>query len=216
MHKNHRGKRWEMYILREQEWRKSVDLGEEEEWDKSDRTWIWKEYQGTQHTVFLNISPFSPLKNPLLSHHFCAPLLGHISPLVRTPFLGLQLALTHLRLQFLPCPVLNHSLPHSLLLYPQDATSMFLCKSSTYLQNYIAWYPTPTTSRISNPKTKHNWLWLTDQYSRSKSFSSLQPTSQEEVLAWTQQHIHVSQQVLKELRILPVTRHTPTEGLWSR
>jgi hypothetical protein len=37
--------------------------------------------------------------------------------------------------------------------------------------------------------------------------------SQEEVLAWTQQHIHVSQQVLKQLRILPVTRHTPTEGL---
>ena len=151
---------------------------------------------------------------------FVTPLLCPTTwlyfPIGRTPFLGPQLPLTHLKLRFLSCPVLNHSLPHSLLVYPQDASSQFPWKSSTYAPNYMAWYPTPTTSRISNPKTQHNWLWLTDQHSGSKSFSSLQPMSQEEVLAWTQQHIHVSQQVLKQLGVLPVTRHDPTQGLWNR
>jgi hypothetical protein len=108
----------------------------------------------------LTLLPFK--KKTVLSHHFCAPLLGHISPLVRTPFSGPQLALTHLKLLFLSCPVLHHSLPHSLILYPQDQSGMFLWKSSTYLRNYTAWHPTPTTSRISNPKTQHNWLWLTN------------------------------------------------------
>lgn len=88
MHKNHRGKRVRNVYLRLKELKKSVDLGEEEEWDKSDGTWIWKEYQGIQQTVLLNFSPFYPLKRSPLSHHFCAALLGHISLLVRTPFLG--------------------------------------------------------------------------------------------------------------------------------
>jgi len=128
-----------MHILRTDELRKSVDLGEEEEWDKSDGIRIWKEYWGTQHTVLLtHLALFLLKKTPLLSHHFCAPLLGHISPLVRTPFLGPQLALTHLKLQFLPCPVLHHSLPQSLLFYPQDASSMFLWESSIYLPNCTA------------------------------------------------------------------------------
>jgi hypothetical protein len=36
--------------------------------DKSDGTWIWKEYQGTQHTVLLNFSPFkkTTFVSPLL------------------------------------------------------------------------------------------------------------------------------------------------------
>ena len=52
---------WEMCIVRTDELRKSVDLGEKE-WDKSNGSRIWKEYQGTQHPVLLNISPHFHIK----------------------------------------------------------------------------------------------------------------------------------------------------------
>ena len=50
--------------------------------------------------------------------------------------------------------------PTQSTLYPQDAGSMFLLNSSTYLPN-MAWNPIPTTYRISNPKlniTDCDWL----------------------------------------------------------
>jgi hypothetical protein len=65
-----------MHIFRTDELRKSVDLGEEEEWDKSDGTRIRKEYWGTQHTVLLtHLTLFLLKKKPT----FVSPLLCPIT-----------------------------------------------------------------------------------------------------------------------------------------
>lgn len=147
-----------MCILGKKELRKSEDLGEEE-WDKYDGRWIWKKYRGTQHTVLLNISPFSPFflkkKNTFVSPLLC-PFTWLYFPIGKNSLLRASTPTDSLELQFLSSPVLHHSPIHSLLFNLQDASGMFLWKSNTYLPNHVAQNPIPTTSRISNPKTKHN------------------------------------------------------------
>ena len=142
-----------MCILGTKELRKSEDLGEEE-WDKYDGRWIWKKYRGTQHTVLLNISPFSPFlkKKTLLSHHFCAPLLGYISPLVRIPFLGPQLPLTHLSYSSCPAQYFT-TLPYTV--YSSTYKMQAACSSGSLIPIYrTTWHkiPYPQPPEFQIPK----------------------------------------------------------------